>query len=64
VELNADYKRLLGWLSSGMLDGIPTNLLTGDPKISRACSAVDVHTKIQEWVSQTCPKDYIRGNYL
>ena len=56
--------RLMGWLSSGMLDGIPTNLLTGYPKISRVCSAVDVHPKIQEWVNQTYPKDYIRGNYL
>ena len=56
--------RLMGWLSSGMLDGIPTTLLTGYPKISRVCSAVDVHPKIQEWVSQTYPKDYIRGNYL
>ena len=56
--------RLMGWLSSGMLDGIPTTLLTGYPKISRVCSAVDVHPKIQKWVSQTYPKDYIRGNYL
>jgi len=56
--------RLMGWLTSGMLDGIPTNLLKGYPKISRVCSAVDVHPKIQEWVSQTYPKDYIRGNYL
>ena len=56
--------RLMGWLSSGMLDGIPTNLLTSYPKISRVCSAVDVHPKIQEWVKQTYPKDYIRGNYL
>ena len=56
--------RLMGWLTSGMLDGIPTNLLTKYPKVSRVCSAVDVHPKIQEWVSQTYPKDYIRGNYL
>ena len=56
--------RLMGWLSSGMLDGIPTTLLTGYPKISRVCSAVDVHSKIQEWVSQIYPKDYIRVNYL
>ena len=56
--------RLMGWLTSGMLDGIPTNLLKGYPKISRVCSAVDMHPKIQEWVRQTYPKDYIRGNYL
>ena len=56
--------RLMGWLTSGMLDGIPTNFLTKYPKLSRVCSAVDIHPKIQEWVSQTYPKDYIRGNYL
>ena len=56
--------RLMGWLSSGMLDGIPTNLLAGYPKISRVCSAVDMNPRIQEWVSQTYPQNYNRGNYL
>ena len=45
--------RLMGWLSSGMLDGIPTNLLVGYPNISRVCLAVDRHPRIQEWVNQT-----------
>ena len=56
--------RLMGWLSSGTVDGIPTNILKDFPKITRVCSAVDTNTKIQEWVRQTYPTDYIRGNYL
>ncbi len=55
--------RLMGWLSSGMLDGFPTNLLAGYQKISRVCSAIDGHPRIHEWVSQTYPQNYIRGNY-
>ena len=49
--------RLMGWLSSGMLDGIPTNLLVGYPNISRVCLAVDRHPRIQEWVNQTYPQN-------
>ena len=56
--------RLMGWLSSGMLDGIPTNLLVGYPNISRVCLAVDRHPRIQEWVNQTYPQNYNRGKYL
>ena len=56
--------RLMGWLSSGQVDGIPTNILDDFPKITRVCSAVDISTKIQEWVRQTYPTNYIRGNYL
>ena len=56
--------RLMGWLSSGMLDGIPTNLLVGYPNISRVCLAVDRHPRIQEWVNQTYTQNYNRGNYL
>ncbi len=56
--------QMLGWLTSGIVDGIPTDILKDFPEIARVCSAVDAHTKIQEWVSQTYPKAYIRGNYL
>ena len=56
--------RLIGWLSSGMLEGISTNLLVGYPNISRVCLAVDRHPRIQEWVNQTYPQNYNRGNYL
>ncbi|MBM08502.1 MAG: glutathione S-transferase [Magnetovibrio sp.] len=55
--------RLMGWLSSGMVDGIPTTFLKGYKRIAQVCSAVDAHPKIQEWVTQTYPIDYVRGNY-
>jgi len=56
--------RLMGWLSCGILDGIPTDLIKEFPRITRVCLAVDTHPKIQEWVTRTYPKDYVRGNYL
>ena len=56
--------RLMGWLSCGILDGIPTDLIKGFSRISRVCLAVDTRPKIQEWVTRTYPKDYVRGNYL
>jgi glutathione S-transferase len=56
--------RLLGWLSSGILDGIPTDLIRAFPRISRVCRAVDSHPKIQTWVAQTYPQGYVRGHYF
>ena len=56
--------RLMGWLSSGTLDGIPTDLLKPFPNIRRACLAVDMHPKVQNWVEKTYPTNYQRGNYL
>ena len=55
--------RLLGRLSSGILDGMPTDLLSGFPKIRKLCLAVDKHPKIQKWISLTYPNNYTRGNY-
>ena len=55
--------RLLGWLSSGILDGMPTDLLSGFPKIRKLCLTVDKHPKIQKWISLTYPNTYTRGNY-
>jgi len=56
--------RLMGWLSCGILDGIPTDLIRAFPRISRVCLAVDAHPKIQTWVAQTYPEGYVRGHYL
>ncbi len=56
--------RLMGWLSGGILDGIPTDIIKSFPKVSRVCLAVDTHPKIQEWVAQTYPEGYVRGHYL
>ena len=55
--------RLLGWLTSGILDGLPTDILKGCPKIRRVCLAVDAHPKVCEWVAMTYPKNYNRGQY-
>ena len=55
--------RLMGWLSSGVVDGIPLNIVRIFPKITRVCLAVDKQPKIQEWINKTYPKNYLRGNY-
>ena len=55
--------RLLGWLTLGILDGRPTDLLKGFPKIGRVCLSVDAHPKVCEWVSMTYPEKYNRGQY-
>jgi hypothetical protein len=55
--------RLMGWLSSGNVDGISTNILQKYPKIKRVCVAVDKASKIQDWIELTYPKGYNRGNY-
>ncbi len=56
--------RLMGWLSSGNLDGIPENFLKNYPRITNICLSVDSNTKIQEWVEKTYPENYNRGNFI
>ena len=55
--------RLMGWLSSGIIDGIPIEVLEKYPKIRVICAVVDNHPKVQEWIKLTFPKDYARGNF-
>ena len=55
--------RLMGWLSSETLEGIPATILTSRPKIQRVCQNVDANPKIQQWIQLTYQKDYSRGNY-
>ena len=55
--------RMMGWLSSGIVDGIPATLLSTFPKIAAVCRAVDAHPQIQDWVARTYPDNYIRGHY-
>ena len=55
--------RLIGWLSGGMLDGMPTNLVDKFPKIRRVCRSVDAYPLVQEWLQKTYPENYQRGNY-
>ena len=56
--------RLMGWLSSGSLEGIPKNILKGFPKINRVCLNVEAKEKVKEWINLTYPKDYVRGNFV
>ena len=55
--------RMMGWLSSGIVDGIPATLLSAFPKTAAVCRAVDAHPQIQDWVAKTYPGNYIRGHY-
>jgi len=49
--------RLLGWLTSGMLDGIPTTIADNYPKLKNACYLVHSHSKVQEWMKLTYGKE-------
>ena len=42
--------RLLGWLSSGLLDGVPTNILNPYKKLLSMREAVYQHPKVHEWM--------------
>ncbi|PPR59274.1 MAG: hypothetical protein CFH10_01906, partial [Alphaproteobacteria bacterium MarineAlpha4_Bin2] len=55
--------RLMGWISSGTVDGIPSDILQKYPKIKRVCLAVDNTSKIRDWVQLTYPEGYNRGNF-
>ena len=55
--------RLMGWLTSGSLDGIPLDLLKEHENISKICLLVDKHPKVNEWIKKTYPRNYVRGNF-
>ena len=42
--------RLLGWLSSGLLDGVPKNILDPYKKLLSMREAVYQHPKVNEWM--------------
>ena len=42
--------RLLGWLSSGKLDGVPTNILDPYKKLKSMRKAVYQHPKVNKWM--------------
>jgi glutathione S-transferase len=49
--------RLLGWMKSGMLDGIPSNICEPYTKLDNVYSAVHKHPKVQEWMLTTYGKE-------
>ena len=49
--------RLLGWLKSGILDGIPTNICDTYTKLNNVHAEVHKHPKVQEWMLKTYGKE-------
>ena len=49
--------RLLGWLTSGIIDGIPTSVVDDFPKLKNIHHQVHTHTKVQEWMLKTYGKE-------
>ena len=45
--------RLLGWLTSGIIDGIPTSIVDDFPKLKNVHHQVHTHPKVQEWMLKT-----------
>ncbi len=45
--------RLCGWISGGIIDGIPTNLLEGFPLLSDHQREISNFPKVMEWVKKT-----------
>ena len=55
--------RLMGWLTGGVVDGIPSDIIIKYPQIQRICLQVEAHEKIRKWILKTYPDGYVRGNY-
>ena len=49
--------RLLGWLKSGILDGVPNNIVDKFPKLNAIHIQVHKHPKVQEWMLKTYDKE-------
>ena len=49
--------RLLGWLTSGIIDGIPTSIVDDFPKLKNIHQQVHTHPKVQEWMLKTYGKE-------
>ena len=49
--------RLLGWLISGIIDGIHTSIIDDFPKLKNVHHQVHTHPKVQEWMLKTYGKE-------
>ena len=49
--------RLLGWLTSGIIDGIPTTIVDNYPKLKNIHYRVHHNAKVQEWMLKTYGKE-------
>jgi prostaglandin-H2 D-isomerase / glutathione transferase len=54
--------RLIGWLTSGMIDYLPSDLISTFPNLKRIFLNVERHPKVIEWIKMTYPEDYVFGN--
>lgn len=54
--------RLIGWLTSGIIDYLPSDLIAPFPNLKRIFLNVEKHPKVIEWIKMTYPEDYIFGN--
>ena len=48
--------RLLGWLTSGLLDGVPTDILEPYERLKKLREEVYNHPKVHEWMIKTYGK--------
>ena len=49
--------RLTGWLSSGIIDGVPKSILISFNKLDNLRKEVDRHPKVKEWMLKTYGKE-------
>jgi len=49
--------RMMGWLTGGVLDGIPTTVAEPFPRLCAAVKAVDNYPKVEEW-KKAHPNNY------
>ena len=49
--------RLLGWLTSGIIDGIPNTIVNDFPKLKNIHYNVHHHPKVKEWMMKTYGKE-------
>ena len=49
--------RLLGWLTSGIIDGIPTTIVNDFPKLKNVHYNVHHQPKVKEWMMKTYSKE-------
>ena len=49
--------RLIGWLTSGIIDGIPTTIINDFPKLKNVHHNVHHHPRVKEWMIKTYGKE-------
>ena len=55
--------RVIGWLSSGLIEGFPTDFIHKLPTLQKICLKTELSPVIIDWIQKTYPENYIRGHY-